>query len=225
MSQPRSPGWPAVLTDGDVTLRPLRLRDAPDWAEARRRNVEWLREWEATPPGGRAFVPTSMSTFVTMARRLRAEARQGRALPFAILAGGEFAGQLNVSGVVRGSLQSASLGYWIDQRHAGRGVMPTAVALVTDHCFDAVNLHRVEVNIRPENAASRRVVEKLGFREEGLRRQFLHIAGAWRDHLSFVLLRGDVPEGLVARWHAVQLPGQLSRDTPLDVPDRKPSRG
>jgi ribosomal-protein-alanine N-acetyltransferase len=210
-----------VLTDGDVTVRPLRLRDAPSWADARRRNVAWLREWEATPPGGRAFVPASASTFVTMTRRLRAEARHGRALPFAILVSGEFAGQLNVGGVARGSLHSAHLGYWIDERYAGRGVMPTAVALVTDHCFDRVGLHRVEVNIRPENAASRRVVEKLGFREEGLRRQFLHIAGGWRDHLSYVLLRGDVPEGLLARWHERQLP----RDTPLDVPDRKPRRG
>jgi len=231
LTEPRSPGWPAVLTDGDVTLRPLRLRDAPAWADARRRNVEWLREWEATPPGGRAYVPTSVSTFITMTRRLRAEARQGRALPFAVLVGGEFAGQLNVNTVIRGSLYSASIGYWIDERYAGRGVMPTAVALVTDHCFDAVGLHRVEVNIRPENAASRRVVEKLGFREEGLRRQFLHIAGGWRDHLSYVLLRGDVPSGLVARWHAGQSrsgqsrSGQLSRDTPLDVPDREAERG
>ncbi|MDQ1684723.1 MAG: [ribosomal protein S5]-alanine N-acetyltransferase [Frankiaceae bacterium] len=221
MTEPRSPGWPAVLRDGDVTLRPLRLRDAPAWAEARRRNVEWLREWEATPPGGRAFVPTSASTFITMTRRLRAEARRGRGLPFAILVEGEFAGQLNVGGIVRGSLHSGHLGYWIDERYAGRGVMPTAVALVTDHCFDRVDLHRVEVNIRPENAASRRVVEKLGFREEGLRRQFLHIAGGWRDHLSYVLLRGDVSDGLVARWHQ----RQLSRDTPLDVPDGEARRG
>lgn len=210
-----------VLTDGDVTLRPIRLRDAPSWAEARRRNVEWLREWEATPPGGRAFVPTSISTYIAMARRLRAEARRGRALPFAVLVGGEFAGQLNVGGVVRGSLHSAHLGYWIDERYAGRGVMPTAVALATDHCFGPVGLHRVEINIRPENAASRRVVEKLGFREEGLRRQFLHISGAWRDHLSYVLLRNDVPGGLVPRWHKTQ----LSRDTPLDLPDREGRRG
>lgn len=220
MSEPTAPGWPAVLADGEVTLRPLRLRDAPAWADARRRNVEWLREWEATPPRGPAFVPTSASTFVTMTRRLRAEARRGRALPFAVLVGGEFAGQLNVSSVIRGSLHSASLGYWIDERYAGRGVMPTAVALVTDHCFHAVGLHRIEVNIRPENLASRRVVEKLGFHEEGLRRQFLHISGAWRDHLSYVLLRGDVPDGLVARWHQTQ----LSRDTPFDVPDREPRR-
>jgi [ribosomal protein S5]-alanine N-acetyltransferase len=82
--------------------------------------------------------------------------------------------------------------------------MPTAVALVTDHCFGTVGLHRLEVNIRPENAASLRVVEKLGFREEGTREAFLHIAGAWRDHRSFALTAGEVPEGLLARWRAAQ---------------------
>jgi ribosomal-protein-alanine N-acetyltransferase len=226
LTEPRAPGWPVVLTDGDVTVRPVRLRDAPAWADARRRNVEWLREWEATPPGGRAFVPTAIGTYLAMTRRLRGEARRGRALPFAVLVEGEFAGQLNVGGVVRGSLHSAHLGYWIDQRYAGRGVMPTAVALVTDHCFNAVGLHRVEINIRPENTASRRVVEKLGFRNEGLRRQFLHISGAWRDHLSYALLRNDVPGGLVARWHQTQRrETQLSRDTPLDVPGSEPRRG
>jgi len=204
LTEPRSPGWAAVLSDGDVTLRPLRSRDAPAWADARRRNVDWLREWEATPPGGRAFVPTSASTFVRMSRRLRTEARHGRALPFAVVVGGEFAGQLNVSTVIRGSLYSASLGYWIDERYAGRGVMPTAVALVTDHCFAAVGLHRVEVNIRPENAASRRVVEKLGFRDEGVRLRFLHIAGEWRDHATYSLVREEVPSGLLLRWQRAQ---------------------
>jgi [ribosomal protein S5]-alanine N-acetyltransferase len=115
-----------------------------------------------------------------------------------------FVGQLNVSSVIRGSLHSASLGYWVDQRVAGRGVMPTAVALVTDHCFWSVGLHRVEVNIRPENIASRRVVEKLGFREEGLRRGFLHIAGDWRDHLSYALTRDEAADGLLRRWHATR---------------------
>jgi ribosomal-protein-alanine N-acetyltransferase len=202
----RVAGWPAVLTDGAVTLRPLRLRDGPAWVAVRRRNVEWLRPWEATPAdrltdGRGDGVPTSWPTFVSMTRRLRAEARQGRGLPFAIDVDGTFAGQLNVGGVTRGSLHSAHLGYWVDQRVAGRGVMPTAVALVTDHCFWTVGLHRVEVSIRPENTASRRVVEKLGFREEGLRRAFLHIAGDWRDHLAYALTREEVAGGLSARWH------------------------
>jgi ribosomal-protein-alanine N-acetyltransferase len=125
-------------------------------------------------------------------------------LPFVIVVDGEFAGQLNVAGVVRGSMDSAHIGYWVDQRVAGRGVMPTAVALATDHCFGPVGLHRIEVNIRPENAASRRVVEKLEFREEGTRERYLHISGDWRDHLTYALCRDDVPRGLLHRWHETQ---------------------
>lgn len=194
-------GWPATLTDGQVTLRPLRLRDAPTWSEVRRRNVSWLAPWEATPPEGSPSVQTSLATYVAMWWRLRREAAQGRALPFAVTYDGELVGQLTVGGVTRGSLYSAHLGYWIDRHVAGRGIMPTAVALATDHCFWSVGLHRVEVNIRPENAASRRVVEKLGFRDEGMRERFLHIDGDWRDHLSFALVREDVPGGLLTRWH------------------------
>src|SRR3954453_16199877 len=200
-------GWPATLTEGPVTVRPLRLRDGPSWVSARRRNVDWLIEWEATPPeadGTGGAVPAGWSTFVTMTRRLRSEARQGRGLPLVVLYDGEFAGQLNVGGIVRGSLHSAHLGYWLDRQMAGRGVMPTAVALVTDHCFGPVGLHRVEVNIRPENAASRRVVEKLGFREEGVRSRFLHIAGEWRDHVSYALTREEAADGLLVRWHRQQ---------------------
>jgi ribosomal-protein-alanine N-acetyltransferase len=137
-----------------------------------------------------------------MVRYLRAEASQGRMLPFVITYEGKLVGQLTVAGIAWGSLCSAHVGYWVDQAVAGRGVMPTAVALVVDHCFFTVGLHRVEVNIRPENAASRRVVEKLGFREEGLRPRLLHIDGGWRDHLSYALTVEDVPGGLMAGWRA-----------------------
>jgi ribosomal-protein-alanine N-acetyltransferase len=194
-----------VLSDRTVTLRPLRMRDAAAWMESRRRNMEWLRRWEATPPNGPPIFGSSTAVFTAMTRRLRAEARRGNALPFVIEVEGRFAGQLNVAGIVRGSLYSASIGYWVDERVAGRGVMPTSVALAVDHCFfGPVDLHRIEVNIRPENLASRRVVEKLGFRDEGLRRRFLHIDGDWRDHLSFALVREEVPFGLLRRWHEVQ---------------------
>jgi ribosomal-protein-alanine N-acetyltransferase len=199
-----APGWPATLTDGAVTLRPLRLRDASAWTEVRRRNVEWLKPWEATQPEGPSSFGDSTAVFTAMTRRLRRDARRGLALPFTILVEDQLAGQLNVAGLVRGSLLSAHIGYWVDRRVAGRGVTPTAVALVTDHCFEVVGLHRIEVNIRPENHASRRVVEKLGFREEGMRKQYLHIEGDWRDHLTYALVRGDVPGGVVARWHAEQ---------------------
>jgi ribosomal-protein-alanine N-acetyltransferase len=196
----RAPGWPATLTDGGVTLRPLRLRDAPAWVEVRRANIDWLRPWEATPPGGPVGVSTSYAVFWAMVRRQRRQARHGGGLPFAVLYDGAFVGQLNIGGIVRGSLHGCHIGYWIDSRVAGRGIMTTAVAMATDHAFWSVGVHRVEVNIRPENTASRRVVEKLGFREESLRKRFLHIDGDWRDHLSYALVREEVPGGLLARW-------------------------
>jgi ribosomal-protein-alanine N-acetyltransferase len=108
-------------------------------------------------------------------------------LPFVITYGGKLVGQVNVSNVVHGVLRSCTVGYWIDKGFAGRGVVPTALAIVIDHCFNAVGLHRVEVDIRPENAASLRVVEKLGLRREGYYERFLDIDGGWRDHISFAI--------------------------------------
>lgn len=192
-----TPRWPVTLRDGHVGLRPLRLRDNTRWREVRMRNAEWLRQWEATSPEPERDVAP---TYSAMVRRLRGEAREGRTMPFVVTWDGDLVGQLTVGGIAWGSLRSAHIGYWVDQRVAGRGIMPTAVALASDHCF-ATGLHRIEINIRPENIASRRVVEKLGFRPEGLRPAYLHIDGDWRDHLSFALTAEEVPGGLLARWH------------------------
>ena len=96
----------------------------------------------------------------------------------------------------------ATLGYWVDQARAGHGIAPTAVALVTDHCFQTLGLHRMEINIRPENGPSLRVVEKLGFRDEGYRPRYLHINGEWADHRSFALTAEEVPDGLLRPWLA-----------------------
>jgi len=191
-----TPRWPVTLRDGHVGLRPLRLRDNARWREVRMRNAEWLRQWEATSPEPERDVAP---TYSAMVRRLRGEAREGRTMPFVVTWDGDLVGQLTVGGIAWGSLRSAHIGYWVDQRVAGRGIMPTAVALATDHCF-ATGLHRIEINIRPENIASRRVVEKLGFRPEGLRPAYLHIDGDWRDHLSFALTAEEVPGGLLTRW-------------------------
>lgn len=192
-------GWPVTLADGDVVLRPLRRRDARAWRELRERNAAWLAPWEATSPEPLLGPPPTFGQYL---RALRAEARRGESLPFAVVHQGRLAGRLTVSQITYGAMRSATIGYWVGQEFAGRGIIPTAVALAVDHCFQGLRLHRVEVNIRPENAASLRVVEKLGFREEGLRRRYLHIAGRWADHRSFALTVEEVPEGLLARWHA-----------------------
>jgi [ribosomal protein S5]-alanine N-acetyltransferase len=135
-----------------------------------------------------------------MVRDLRAQARRGRTLPLVVTVGDAFAGQVTVSNITGGSARFASIGYWIDHRYAGRGYMPLAVAMTADHCWHTLGLHRVEVSIRPENTASLRVVQKLGFDEVGYARRFLHIDGDWRDHRLFALNAEDVPGGLVARW-------------------------
>ncbi|NYI07783.1 ribosomal-protein-alanine N-acetyltransferase [Allostreptomyces psammosilenae] len=181
-------------------LRPIQARDAREWHQVNDRNRDWLRPWEATVPPVPYTRASARPSFRRMVRQLRAEAAAGRMMPFVVTYQGRLAGQLTVAGITWGSMCSANVGYWVDREIAGRGVMPTAVALAVDHCFFGVGLHRVEVCIRPENAASRRVVEKLGFREEGLRPKYLHIDGAWRDHLAFALTVEDVPEGLLARW-------------------------
>lgn len=189
--------WQRVeLRHGPVTLRALKASDGVAWREVRARNAAWLRQWEATRPPDD---PSRGVSFKAMVRDLRRQAREGRCVPFALLVDGKFAGQLTVSNIVGGSARFASMGYWIDQRHAGRGYMPIAVALATDYCWFSLDLHRVEVAIRPENEASLRVVEKLGFTEVGFAPKFLHINGSWRDHRLFALTTEEVPGGLMRR--------------------------
>ena len=190
--------WNPVLTDGHVGLERLARRHASGWREARLASAEWLAPWDATVPPGALAAPPN---FNAMVRRLNREAREMRILPLAITYDGFFVGQLTVGGITWGSQRGCHMGYWVDKRVAGRGIMPTAVALATDHAFTELKLHRVEINIRPENTPSRRVVEKLGFREEGIRQRYLHIAGDWRDHLCYALTAEEVPSGLISRWH------------------------
>lgn len=194
--------WPNRLTSGTdpvVTLRPIRTGDAGAWRSARQRNRAWLTPWDATVPPGGDGRPTS---FRGLVRRLRASGRRGTNYPFVIEVDGAFAGQVSVNNVVRGSAQFASVGYWIDQRFAGRGVMPRAVAMVIDHCFVTAGLHRIEICIRPENSNSLRVVEKLGIREVGYAPRFLHIDGDWRDHRIYAVVKEEAPRGLLARLEA-----------------------
>ncbi len=191
-----APGWPATLRHGEVTVRPLKYGDANAWRTARRANADWLKPWDATVPPGGGDRP---ATFRALVRRLDRTARSGACMPFAIDVNGRFAGQITVNNIVRGSAQFASVGYWLDRGFAGRGVMPVAVALVVDHCFNAAGLHRIEIAIRPENSNSLRVVEKLGLAEYGYAPRFLHIDGHWRDHRLYAVTTEECPGGLLQR--------------------------
>ncbi|GAB2467829.1 ribosomal-protein-alanine N-acetyltransferase [Conyzicola lurida] len=192
-----------TLRDGDITIRPIRLRDAKALERELLENRAWLRKWEATNPVG----PMSFDVRASI-RHLQSNARAGLGLPFVIEYQGELAGQLNVSSISYGSVSMATIGYWVSERFAGKGLTPTAVALATDHCFYTVGLHRMEICIRPENEPSLRVVEKLGFRYEGLRRRFIHINGDWRDHFCFALTVEEVPSGVLRRWRDGRVPAE-----------------
>ena len=193
------PGWPARLAWGPVEMHPLRRRDAAEWCRVRLANEDWLSPWEpsAAIPWRARHTPAA---YRAMRRAAGRRARLGTSLPFAVRVEGRFAGQVTVDNIVRGAMRSGHLGYWIDRAVAGRGMAALAVALVCDHAFGSVGLHRLQADIRPENGRSRALVERLGFRQEGLLRRYLDIDGDWRDHLSYALLAEDLPAGVLARW-------------------------
>lgn len=195
-------GWPVRLSHGPVTLRPWRLADRAAWDELRRRNASWTGPWDSTRPRDSIDSPL---TFAGMVRQFNRRARQGTMLPFAVeylppeQRRAVLAGQLTISGITHGSASWAQAGYWVDERWAGRRIIPTALALAADYCFFTLRLHRIEVAIRPENERSLRVVEKLGFRYEGVRPRYMHVDGDWRDHAMFALHVEEVGPGLIAR--------------------------
>lgn len=191
--------WPTRITDGSLELRPLRRRDFREWNELRRRNAAWLQPWEATvpPTEGRPAL-----TFGQWIRESNRAARAGQSRPWAVWLEGRLVGQVTVTGITRGSLSSAAIGYWISRDVAGQGITPRAVALAVDDCFGTLGLHRVEINIRPENAASLRVVAKLGLRDEGVRKAYLHIQGHWADHRTFAITAEEVAGTMVERLEA-----------------------
>ena len=134
--------------------------------------------------------------------RQRLEVARGRAIPWAVCYDGQFAGQVTIWSINWGAARSALIGYWIDEAYAGRGIIPTALAMAADYSFQVLQLHRLEAGIQPENIASRRVMEKLGFREEGTRLREVHVNGIWRDHAYYAITAEEVPTGLLPRWRA-----------------------
>jgi len=183
---------------GLVGVRPIRLRDGGAWSAIRSRDERHLAPWEPDTPGLWAQRNT-VAEWPARWSALRSLGRRGLGLPFAITLDGEFVGQVMVGNVVRDPLWSAYVGYWVGSHAVMGGVTTAAVALVLDHCFGPVGLHRVEATVRPENIASRRVLEKLGFREEGLFRRYLNVDGAWRDHLCYAITVEELETRAVQR--------------------------
>ena len=181
--------WPVSIRTADLCLKPLRLRDRSQWNSVRAQNRDWLAPWEATVPripGEKTPELSDLPSYFEMVRILNKEARNGRSFSFAIWHQRNLIGQISLGGVIFGALRGGHIGYWIDKNYANRGFTTQSVMALTEYSFAALQLHRIEINLRPENLASRRVAEKSGFILEGERPRYLHIDGNWRDHLTFV---------------------------------------
>jgi ribosomal-protein-alanine N-acetyltransferase len=186
-----------------VVLRPLVPQDFNAWSEVRRRNGEWLTLWEPMRLPHHPDPETNREVFAARCGSRDRERLAGSQYAFGIFIDGAFAGELNLNNVVRGAMQSATIGYWIDRARAGRSFMSEAIVVLSQFAFEELNLHRLEICIIPRNSNSRRVVEKLGIREEGIAQRFLEINGAWEDHMRFGLTIeewNDRSEQLVKDW-------------------------
>jgi ribosomal-protein-alanine N-acetyltransferase len=170
-----------------IMLRPLLPSDFAQWREVRLSNVDWLTRWE---PRRLAGQPDPVADENVFAARCSARARErqlGTGYGFGLFLGNRFAGEINVSAVQRGPFQSAYIGYWIDHRHAGNGYIPEGLVVLFQYAFETLRLHRLQIAIIPRNHASRRVVAKLGLREEGVAQRYLEINGVWEDHVRFAI--------------------------------------
>ena len=170
-----------------VALRALATSDFEQWSEVRTKNIEWLQKWEPTRPSGMADVVNDRNAFVSRCNARERERHLGSGYGFGIFVSGSFCGEINLSSIQRGPFQSCYVGYWVDERHAGNGYAPEALAIVFRYAFEELKLHRVQVAIIPRNKASRRVAEKLSLRNEGIAERYLEIDGVWEDHVRYAL--------------------------------------
>jgi ribosomal-protein-alanine N-acetyltransferase len=188
-----------------VVLRPLVPQDFNAWSEVRRRNGEWLTQWEPLRLPHHPDPETNREVFAARCGSRDRERLAGSQYAFGIFVDGTFAGELNLNNIVRGAMQSATIGYWIDRARAGRSLMSESIVVLMQFAFEELNLHRLEICIIPRNSNSRRVVEKLDLREEGTAQRFLEINGAWEDHVRFgftIEEWNDRGERLVRDWLA-----------------------
>ncbi|MCP3855692.1 MAG: GNAT family N-acetyltransferase [Actinomycetia bacterium] len=176
-----------TLLGRNILLRPLQVGDFPAWREVRRRNHDWLTRWEPRKLPGSPDVIEDREAFAVRCSARQRERQLGTGHGFGVFVDGYFGGEINLSNVQRGPFQSAYLGYWIDQAHAGEGYTPEAMVLVSRYAFDELGLHRLQIAIIPRNRPSRRVMEKLRVRDEGVAQAYLEINGQWEDHIRFAI--------------------------------------
>ena len=177
----------STLIGRRVVLRPLVVEDFSTWREVRRRNADWLLKWEPLRTPGAPDPVESRDAFAVRCGARQRERQLGTGFGYGIFVSGHFGGEINLSIVQRGPFQSAYVGYWIDEACAGQGYMPEALVCLCRAAFDELHLHRVQISIIPRNTPSRRVVEKLQIREEGVAQRYLEINGVWEDHIRYAM--------------------------------------
>ena len=186
-----------------LVLRPLRPSDIFSWQEVRRRCEDWLIPWEPLRPAGSLDPTESRSAYEARCEQRDRERSLGTSYGFAILEAGRVIGECNINNVQRGAMQSGYVGYWIDQSRAGFGFMPESVVAVLRFAFEELGLHRLQISIVPRNHASRRVVEKLKIRSEGIAERYLEIHGVWEDHVRYAMTSEEWTERrveLIGAW-------------------------
>lgn len=177
------------LTGHGLALRPPVMADFPAWMALREASREFLIRWEPLWPSD----DLTRAAFRRKLAQTQLEARDESGFSFLIFEadGGELLGGITLSNIRRRAAQTGTLGYWMGERHAGKGHMTRAVRLLAQFAFLELRLDRIEAACLPENLASVRVLEKAGFRREGYARGYLAIAGRRRDHLLYGLLKAD----------------------------------
>lgn len=181
----------SVLNGRRVVLRSLGIGDFAAYQEVRRRNVEWLTKWEPRRLPGQPDPAESFDAFAARCSARQRERQLGTGFGFGIFVQGAFAGEINLSAVQRGPMQGGNIGYWVDEAQAGNGYCPEALVVLLRFAFEDLGLHRLQISIVPRNQASRRVVEKVGIRCEGVAVGLLQINGEWEDHMQFAMVAED----------------------------------
>src|ERR1044071_1882096 len=181
---------PLPVIDGDpVFLRAPQMSDYSEWATWRGASRAFLTPWEPTWPAD----DLGRSAFRRRLRRYAEDQRSDQSYAFFLFRQSDPApaGGLPLANTRRGVAQGGSLGYWIGEPFARRGLMSGAVRALVPFAFSSLRLHRLEAACIPSNAASIRLLENAGFSREGYARQYLCINGLWQDHLLFARLASD----------------------------------
>jgi len=181
----------SALPGRRIVLRPLVVSDFGAFQAVRRRNVDWLTRWEPRRMPGQPDPAESFDAFAARCSARQREWQLGTGYGFGIFADGRLSGEINLSAVQRGPMQAGNVGYWVDVESAGNGYCPEALVVLCRFAFEDLGLHRLLISIVPRNQPSRRVVEKLGIRCEGVAVGLLQINGEWEDHMQFAVVAED----------------------------------